>query len=84
MISWSVGVGLYVATAVLVMMRLILLPVEPEDIDPPFWILMGLSALVVVAARTSWSADTPLVDDVRWLVAGLLVLFWGVAAGCCP
>ena len=40
-ISWSVGVVLYVATAVLVMMRLIMLPVEPEDIDPPFWILMG-------------------------------------------
>ncbi|HJC60887.1 MAG TPA: tellurite resistance/C4-dicarboxylate transporter family protein [Candidatus Dietzia intestinigallinarum] len=84
-ISWSVGVGLYVATAVLVMMRLVLLPVEPEDIDPPFWILMGLSALVVVAgSHIVEMADTPLVDDVRGLVAGLLVLFWGVAAWLLP
>lgn len=73
-ISWSVGVVLYVATAVLVMMRLIMLPVEPEDIDPPFWILMGLSALVVVAgSHIVEMTDTPLVDDVRGLVAGLLV-----------
>ena len=73
-ISWSVGVVLYVATAVLVMMRLIMLPVESEDIDPPFWILMGLSALVVVAgSHIVEMTDTPLVDDVRGLVAGLLV-----------
>ncbi len=84
-ISWSVGVVLYVATAVLVMMRLILLPVGPEDIGPPYWILMGLSALVVVAgSHIVGMTPTPLVNDVRGLVAGLLVLFWGVAAWLLP
>lgn len=53
---------------------LIMLPVEPEDIDPPFWILMGLSVLVVVAgSHIVEMTDTPLVDDVRGLVAELLV-----------
>ncbi|WP_295652043.1 tellurite resistance/C4-dicarboxylate transporter family protein [uncultured Dietzia sp.] len=84
-ISWSVGVVLYVATAVLVMMRLIMLPVGPEDIDPPYWILMGLSALVVVAgSHIVGMTGAPLVDDVRGLVSGLLVLFWGVAAWLLP
>lgn len=84
-ISWSIGIVLYVATAVLVLMRLIMLPVGPQDIDPPYWILMGLSALVVVAGTHIIDmADTPLVDDVRGLVAGLVVLFWCVAAWLLP
>lgn len=83
--SWSIGIVLYVATAVLVLMRLITLPVGPQDIDPPYWILMGLSALVVVAGTHIVDmTDTPLVDDVRGLVAGLLVLFWFVAAWLLP
>lgn len=84
-ISWSIGIVLYITTAVLVLMRLITLPVEPEDIDPPYWIFMGLSALVVVAGtHLVEMADTPLVDDVRGLISGLLVLFWCVAAWLLP
>lgn len=84
-ISWSIGIVLYVATAVLVLMRLITLPVGPEDIDPPYWIFMGLSALVVVAGTHIVSMDdTPLIDDVRGLIAGLLVLFWCFAAWLLP
>lgn len=83
--SWSIGTVLYVATAVLVLMRLVLLPVKPEDIDPPYWILMGLSALVVVAGtHVVGMTDTPLVDDVRGLITGLLVLFWCIAAWLIP
>lgn len=84
-ISWSMGIVLYLCTAVLVMMRLITLPVGPRDIGPPYWILMGLSALVVVAGTHIVGMDsTPIVDDIRGLVSGLLVMFWGIAAWLLP
>lgn len=84
-VSWSIGVVLYVVTAVLMLMRLIILPVTPEDIDPPYWIFMGLSALVVVSGtHIVGMADTPIIDEVRGFITGQLVLFWCVAAWLLP
>lgn len=46
---------------------------------------MGLSALVVVSGtHIVGMADSPLIDDVRGLIAGQLLLFWRVAAWLLP
>ena len=84
-LSWSVGVVLYVACAVFVSLRLMLYPLDPEELDPPYWVSMGAVAITVVAgARIVEMANAPMVDSVRGLVAGLVVVFWCFATWLIP
>ncbi|MBS7546851.1 tellurite resistance protein permease [Dietzia cinnamea] len=83
--SWSVGVVLYVASAVFVSLRLMLYPLDPTELDPPYWVSMGAVAITVVAgARIVEMASAPMVDAVRGLVAGLVVVFWCFATWLIP
>lgn len=64
--SWSVGVFLYGAAGVFVATRMLLYPLEPEDLTPPYWVSMGATAITVVAgARIVQMADAPMVDATR-------------------
>lgn len=84
-IAWSVGVVLYVACAVFVSLRLMLYPLDPRELDPPYWVSMGAVAITVVAgARIVEMAGAPMVDAVRGLVAGLVVVFWCFATWLIP
>jgi tellurite resistance protein TehA-like permease len=75
--SWSVGVFLYAGNGVLVAARMLLYPLEPEDLTPPYWVAMGATAITVVAgARIVQMADAPMVDATRGLIAGASVVFW--------
>lgn len=75
--SWSVGVFLYGAVGVLVALRLMLYPVKPEDLTPPYWVAMGATAITVVAgASIVEMADAPMVAATRGLIGGTSVLFW--------
>ena len=83
--SWSVGMVLYVACAVFVSLRLMLYRLDPEELDPPYWVSMGAVAITVVAgARIVEMASAPMVDAVRGLVAGLVVVFWCFATWLIP
>lgn len=84
-LSWSVGVFLYAASAVFVSLRLMLYPLEPRDIDPPYWVAMGSVAITVVAGAGIVEMDSaPMADAVRGLVAGLSVIFWCLATWLIP
>lgn len=84
-LTWSVGVFLYAASAVFVSLRLMLYPLEPRDIDPPYWVAMGSVAITVVAGARIVEMDTaPMADAVRELVAGLSVVFWCFATWLIP
>lgn len=84
-LSWSVGVFLYAASAVLVSLRLMLYRLEPVDFDPPYWVSMGAVAITVVAgARIVEMDSAPMVDATRGLVAGLSVVFWCFATWLIP
>jgi tellurite resistance protein TehA-like permease len=75
--SWSVGVFLYAGNGVLVTARMLLYPLEPEDLTPPYWVAMGATAITVVAgARIVQMANAPVVNATRGLIAGTSVLFW--------
>src|SRR5690606_7648960 len=79
------GVVLYVACAVFVSLRLMLYPLDPRELDPPYWVSMGAVAITVVAgARVVEMASAPMVDAVRGLVAGLVVVFWCFATWLIP
>ncbi|MGN6132633.1 MAG: tellurite resistance/C4-dicarboxylate transporter family protein [Nocardioidaceae bacterium] len=83
--SWSVGVFLYVAAAVFVSLRMMLYPLRPEDLNPPYWVAMGAVAITVVSgARIVEMADAPMVRATRGLIAGLCVVFWAFATWLIP
>ncbi|MFF6999427.1 tellurite resistance/C4-dicarboxylate transporter family protein [Streptomyces sp. NPDC008313] len=83
--SWSVGCVLYAASALFVALRLMLYPLEPRELDPPYWVSMGAVAITVVAgSRIVEMESTPMVDAVRGLVAGLSVVFWCFATWLIP
>jgi tellurite resistance protein TehA-like permease len=83
--SWSVGVFLYAATAMIVSLRLLLYPFGPQDLTPPYWVTMGALAITVLAgARIVEMADAPMVTVTRDLIAGLSVVFWAFATWLIP
>lgn len=74
---WSVGVLLYAGTGIFVAARMLLYPLGPADLTPPYWVAMGATAISVLAgARIVAMADAPMVDATRGLVAGVSVVFW--------
>jgi tellurite resistance protein TehA-like permease len=83
--AWSVGVVLYAAVAVFVALRVMLYPLEPQHLDPPYWVAMGAVAITVVAgARIVEMKDAPMIDVTRDLVAGMSVVFWAFATWLIP
>jgi tellurite resistance protein TehA-like permease len=75
--SWSVGAILYAAAGIFVAARLLIYPLRPADLTPPYWVAMGATAITVVAgARIVEMADAPMVNATRGLIAGTSVVFW--------
>jgi tellurite resistance protein TehA-like permease len=84
-LSWSVGVFLYAASAIFVSLRIMMFPFEPEDLDPPYWVSMGAVAITVVAgAQVAGMQSAPMIDATRALIAGLSVVFWAFATWLIP
>jgi tellurite resistance protein TehA-like permease len=83
--SWSVGVFLYAAAGIFVAARMMLYPLRPIDLTPPYWVAMGATAITVLAgARIVQMADAPMVNVTRGLIAGASVVFWAVGTWLIP
>ena len=83
--AWSVGIVLYGACAVMVALRLMLYPLSPADLNPPYWVSMGAMAITVVAgAKVVEMTSTPIVEATGGLIAGLAVLCWAWATWLIP
>lgn len=75
--SWAIGAILYAGVGIFVAARMLLYPLRPEDLTPPYWVAMGATAITVVAgARIVEMADAPMVVATRGLIAGTSVVFW--------
>lgn len=84
-LAWSVGIVLYGACAVMVALRLMLYPLSPADLNPPYWVSMGAMAITVVAgAKVVEMTSTPIVEATGGLIAGLAVLCWAWATWLIP
>jgi tellurite resistance protein TehA-like permease len=84
-LSWAVGVFLYAAAGVFVAARMMLYPLGPVDLNPPYFVAMGATAITVVAgARIVEMADAPMVDATRGLAAGISVVFWAFGTWLVP
>jgi tellurite resistance protein TehA-like permease len=76
-LAWSVGVILYAAMAMLVLLRVVHHGVTAEQFDPAYWVAMGALAIAGVAGAAIVQMEhTPLVDAVRPLIAATVVIFW--------
>jgi tellurite resistance protein TehA-like permease len=83
--SWSVGVFLYAAAGIFVAARMMLYPLQPIDLTPPYWVAMGATAITVLAgARIVQMADAPMVTATRGLIAGASVVFWAFGTWLIP
>jgi tellurite resistance protein TehA-like permease len=84
-LSWSVGAFLYCGVAVIVAVRMLLHPLRPADLTPPYWVAMGATAITVLAgSRIVEMADAPMVEATRGLVAGTSVFFWAFGSWLIP
>ncbi|WP_199737138.1 MULTISPECIES: tellurite resistance/C4-dicarboxylate transporter family protein [Micromonospora] len=84
-LMWSVGVVLYLVVATLVLTRLLLLEVRPEDLTPPYWVTMGATAITVLAAAQILAMPpSPAVTTTRPVVGGLAVVLWAFGSWLIP
>lgn len=84
-LAWSVGIVLYAATGIFVALRLMVYPVEAEDLRPGYFVAMGAMAITVLAgARLIEMSDAPIIDATRGLIAGASVAFWAFATWLFP
>ncbi|GIH73176.1 tellurite resistance/C4-dicarboxylate transporter family protein [Sphaerimonospora thailandensis] len=84
-LMWSVGVVLYLMVATLVLTRLLLLEVRPEDLTPPYWVTMGATAITVLAAAEILAMPvTPATGAARPVLAGLGIVLWAFGTWLIP
>jgi tellurite resistance protein TehA-like permease len=84
-LMWSVGVVLYLIVAGMVLVRLLLLELKPDDLSPPYWIAMGATAITVLAAARLLQMDaTPVTVATRPVVTGLAVILWAFGTWLVP
>lgn len=84
-LSWGVGVFLYALVGVIVVLRMMLYELRPQDLSASYWVAMGACAITVVAGARIVEMDAaPIVIASRGLVAGMCVVFWAFATWLIP
>jgi tellurite resistance protein TehA-like permease len=75
---WCVGLLLYLMVATLILLRWLTVPMTPAALGPPYWILMGATAISVLAgARAiSLSTDITVVRATAGFVEGFTFALW--------
>jgi len=83
--AWSLGVILYLAIAVFVVLRMITYPLDPHEFKPPYWVSMGALAISILAgSHIAQMTSSPIVDLTGELITGIAVVFWCVATWMIP
>jgi len=75
---WSVGLMLYLVLVTLIMLRWLTVPMTPATLGPPYWILMGATAITVLAGARilKLPASLPIVKATGGVVEGLAFVLW--------
>jgi len=75
---WSVGLVLYLLLISMIMLRWLTVPMTPATLGPPYWILMGATAITVLAGARILALP-PVLQVVRattGVVEGLSFALW--------
>lgn len=75
---WSVGLVLYVVLISLIVLRWLTVEVTPDRLGPPYWILMGATAISVLAGAKilSLPRDLPVARATAAFVEGCSYALW--------
>jgi len=75
---WSVGLVLYLLLISLIMLRWLTVQMTPATLGPPYWILMGATAITVLAGARilALPATLPVVQATAAVVEGLSFALW--------
>jgi tellurite resistance protein TehA-like permease len=75
---WSVGLLLYLLLVSLIMLRWLTVPMTTQTLGPPYWILMGATAISVLAGAKilSLPAALPVVKATASFVEGFSYALW--------
>ena len=75
---WSVGLVLYLLLVSLILLRWLTVPMTPQTLGPPYWILMGATAITVLAGAKilGLPATLPVVRATAGFVEGFCYVLW--------
>jgi tellurite resistance protein TehA-like permease len=76
----------YVVITALVVHRLVFAPVKPDEVGAPYWILVGGSAIAVMAGATVLGAlpQVPALAEAAGFVKGWSLFFWAASTWWLP
>lgn len=83
---WSVGLVLYLMVTMLIVLRWLTVPMTPPALGPPYWILMGATAISVLAGAgvLEIPAGIPVVRDTSGFVEGFTFALWALGTWWIP
>jgi tellurite resistance protein TehA-like permease len=86
LMTWGVGVLLYLVLIEFIMMRLFFFKLSPEQVTPAYWINMGAAAISVLsgALLLNVGSQDVLLNKLRPFIAGLSVVLWAWASWWIP
>lgn len=75
---WSVGLVLYLMVVTMIMLRWLIVPVTPATLGPPYWILMGATAISVLAGARVLGipSSVPVIRATSAFVSGFTFALW--------
>ncbi|MHB1595500.1 MAG: tellurite resistance/C4-dicarboxylate transporter family protein [Streptosporangiaceae bacterium] len=75
---WCVGVLLYLMVVALILLRWLTVPMTPATLGPPYWILMGATAISVLAGARDITlpARIPVVRATAGFIEGFTFALW--------
>jgi tellurite resistance protein TehA-like permease len=75
---WSIGLVLYLVLVSLIFLHWLTVPMTPQTLTPPYWILMGATAIIVLAGARilGLPAALPAVKAAAGFVEGFSFALW--------
>jgi tellurite resistance protein TehA-like permease len=75
---WSIGLMLYLLLVSLILLRWLTVPMTPATLGPPYWILMGATAISVLAGARilTLPAGLPVIRATAGFVEGCSFALW--------
>ena len=75
---WCTGLLLYLMVVTLILLRWLTVPMTPATLEPPYWILMGATAISVLAGARDLAlpARIPVVRATAGFVEGFTFALW--------
>jgi tellurite resistance protein TehA-like permease len=83
---WGVGIGLYGIFVTLFAYRIFFFDVEPDDITPLLWVVMGAAAITANAGSTLLLTESGMsfLSSMRPFIDGVILIMWAWATWWIP